>query len=178
MSVSGKPPGWDYEKRGNMSKYIGMSMVGLHVKSIDDKIIDCYIDYEGLLIIHAKQELEDSILFSNKNYQSDYTTDEGHIILYKIPDKYQDDLIRFIEGKYSKFSKEFIGELYNYSGLQHNQILFYTIRKEQIWKDQLEEYYGCEIPGTAELLSKPTERNFKSFSDFFKDEIEDERQNS
>lgn len=174
MSVTQNAPGWDYEKRRNLSIYVGMSMVGLHVKPMFNKIIDCYIDYEGLLIIHAENELEDPHLFSNKNYQSDYTTEQGHIILYKIPDKYQDDLVKFIQGKYSKFSEELIADLYKYSGLENNQLLFYTIRKQPIWKEQLEEFYGCEIPSTAELLSKPSERNFKSFNEFFTDELEEQ----
>ena len=172
MSAKTKVPGWNYDKNGNMSKYVGASMIGLHITGIINKIVDCYIDYEGLFIIHAKEELEDSILFSNKNYQSDYTTDEGHIILYKIPEKYQDDLIKFIDGKYSKLSEELIAALFKYSGLVSNSYLYYAIRKNPALKEELEEYYNCDIPPKAEYLSKPAERNFKSLADFFKNEIE------
>jgi hypothetical protein len=172
MSVKQKVPGWNYEKNGNLSMYVGMSMIELPVRVVKDHVIDCYIDYEGLFIIHLKDELQNSSLFSNKHYQSDFTTDQGHIILYKIPDNCQDDLMKFIEGKYSKFSEDFIAKLYKYSGLVPNSYLFYAIRKNEILKQELEEYYDCEIPPKAEYLSKPSERNFKSFKDFFEDEIE------
>ena len=178
MSDKKSPPGWSYEKRKNLSIYVGLGMIEIHEPLIHNKIVDCYFDYKGFFIVHLIEESDEQQLFKNKHYHSDYTTNEGHIILYKIPDYFQKDLLHFIEGRYSKFSDKLRSNMYRYSGLQYHNILFYTITKEELWREELEKYYGCEIPYSSELLSKPADRNFKSLDDFFKDELEDERQNN
>lgn len=169
---------WLYEKRGNLSTYVCLPMLKIYVGRFIDNLHDVYLGDNNELYMHLKEEFTEQFIFDSPYYQSDYTLSTGHLIIFLIPDEFNADLEHFRKGRYSKFSKLLLQNIIKFSSLDSNNRLLLAITNDDDFRDIIEKVLDCKLSRKSELLDKPSKRNFAKFNDFFKDELEDERQNS
>lgn len=94
----------------------------------------------------------------------DYDCGYGYVVLvYKIPPQYLADYKLFLEGKYSKFSKEFMDlfdetvpstDEWGYDRLE-NSLYFHIFHRSKAMKNYLEEKFGVELEKDSEYWSIP-----------------------
>lgn len=75
--------------------------------------------------------------------------------IFKIPLKFNEDVVSFIEGKYSKFSKALINHIRRFHGAEGSKPLLDIIKRSKSLRRNLEDYLGLELPANSELASKP-----------------------
>jgi hypothetical protein len=75
--------------------------------------------------------------------------------MFKIPLKFNADVLSFVEGRYSKFSKALIDRIRRFHGTESSKPMLEIIRKDKDLKANMERYLGMELPATSELASKP-----------------------
>jgi hypothetical protein len=113
-------------------------------------------------------------------FLEDYDSGYGYVILvYKFPDKYQNELKLFFEGKYSKFSREYkslfpevitVKDEYGYDATNHS-LYFHIFEKTQAMKNYLEEKYNVELDADMEYYSIPNmDRETFNIEKFIKQE--------
>jgi len=79
-----------------------------------------------------------------------------HVIyIFKIPSEFKKDVLSFIEGKYSKFSKALKGRIQKFYGREDSKPMIDIINRNADLKNQMEKYLGVELPVNSELASKP-----------------------
>jgi len=169
---------WSYDAKGNIARYIFLPMLNIPLKTYEDKLIDVYVGYKHEIYLYLKEEVFDDKLFKHTQYQSDFITEQGHLIIFTVPPRFKKDYDHFINGRFSKFSSTLFSIIQELSNLSSNNKLLLAIRKADIFKKLIEEQLDCELSDEAEYLEPPIKRNFAIMEDFFKDELEDERQNS
>jgi hypothetical protein len=136
------------------------------------KDIDHEPEYESaiyLLFRPADLQLFDKFIQAEKRrvgnlFLEDYDCGYGYVVLvYKIPDQYRGDYNLFLEGKYSKFSRELIEifpetvprkDEWGYEKLDHS-LYFHIFNKSKAMKNYWEEKIGVELSSDAEYWSIP-----------------------
>lgn len=75
--------------------------------------------------------------------------------IFKIPLKFTADVLSFIEGRYSKFSKALIDRIRRFHDTDTGKPLLDIIKQNKDLKANMERYLGIELPANSELASKP-----------------------
>ena len=79
-----------------------------------------------------------------------------HVVYkFKIPLNFNADVVSFVEGKYSKFSKALIGRIQKFYGREGSKPMTEIINRNKDLKKQMELYLGVNLPDNSELASKP-----------------------
>lgn len=79
-----------------------------------------------------------------------------HVVyIFKIPLKFNEDVVSFVEGKYSKFSKALKGRIKKFYGRQDSEPMIDVIERNKDLREQMGKYLGWELPKDSELASKP-----------------------
>ena len=79
-----------------------------------------------------------------------------HVIyIFKIPSGFKEDVLSFVEGKYSKFSKALKGRIKKFYGREDSKSMMDIINQDAILKTQMEKYLNMKLPVNSELASKP-----------------------
>jgi len=79
-----------------------------------------------------------------------------HVVyIFKIPLQFKKDVISFVEGKYSKFSKALKGRIQKFHGREDSLPMIEIINRNKDLKKQMELYLGLNLPENSELASKP-----------------------
>jgi hypothetical protein len=79
-----------------------------------------------------------------------------HVVyIFKIPLQFKEDVLSFVEGKYSKFSKALKGRIQKFHGREDSIPMLDVISRNKDLKKQMEKYLGVELPENSELASKP-----------------------
>lgn len=94
----------------------------------------------------------------------DYDYKDGYVVVvYQFPKEFEGDYKKFLEGKYSKFSKKFketypkLVKIKTSDGRQMDEISvqFRITHRTMDLKEMLEEKLGVEFESTQEFFSKP-----------------------
>lgn len=165
---------WMYSIRGNISTYVFLPMLKIYVGRFSDDLHDVYVGENYEVYMHLKKEFTEDFIFKSPYYQSDYTTDNGHLIIFIIPDEFRKDYDHFKNGRYSKFSRTLLKQIQTYSSLQSDNRLILAIEKDPMFKEVIEKVLDCTLSSRAEFMDKPLPRNFAKFEDFFKEELEEQ----
>jgi len=79
-----------------------------------------------------------------------------HVVyIFKIPSGFKKDVVSFIEGKYSKFSKALKGRIQKFYGKEDSKPMIDVINRSEDLKNQIEDYLKVELSESSELASKP-----------------------
>ena len=79
-----------------------------------------------------------------------------HVVyFFKIPSGFKEDVLSFVAGKYSKFSKALKGRIQKFYGREESEPMLDVIGRNKDLKKQMEKYLGIELPANSELASKP-----------------------
>jgi len=164
---------WNYSKTGTIATYVFMPILKLHVKKYEDTLIDVYCSFKDEIYLLFKQEQTNSELLKHPYYKTDFTLDnDEHLIVYTIPKEHHQNYLFFMSGSYSKFTPELKALIETYSGLKSNNILICAINKREVLKKVLQKELNCVIDDDQELMSAPSNENYRSLEDFFKEELE------
>jgi hypothetical protein len=82
--------------------------------------------------------------------------DTFHVMYkFRIPDKFEDDIHNFIDGKYSLFSKKLKQLIRKFYGGDEGSNIMSILNKSEERRKKLEELVGEKLPENSELESKP-----------------------
>jgi hypothetical protein len=101
------------------------------------------------------KEFEDSML-KEKLCIKHIDYDPYHVMyLFRIPDKFKEDVNFFIEGKYSKFSNTLKSLIFRFYGSSTETVIFQVIHKSPQLKAMIENDLHVKLDDDMELASKP-----------------------
>jgi hypothetical protein len=81
---------------------------------------------------------------------------KNHVVyIFLIPPGFAEDIVSFIEGKYSKFSKALRKQIQKFHGTDDSKPLYEIITRNKLLKKDMEKYLGVKLPANSELASKP-----------------------
>lgn len=79
-----------------------------------------------------------------------------HVVyIFKIPLEFKEDVVSFIEGKYSMFSKALKGRIRKFYGRDDSQPIMDVINRSKKLKTSLERHLAVSLSTDSELASKP-----------------------
>lgn len=117
-------------------------------------------------------ELLQKFLLKEQNryvgFIEDYDYSGGNVVcVYKFPTKFKNEFRLFLEGKYSKFSKEYIDlfpqetKVISEDGIRRSEysLYYHVFGRTQSIKDYWEEKIGESLPEDAEMWSMPDIKN-------------------
>ena len=90
-------------------------------KDNDDKIHLLFADYPSL----AFQKLLPEPI-------TEYRYDEGYVLVYSLPIKYEEDYLKFLIGDYSKFSDDVKQKIVNFWEVDNNTLLWGVLYKSGV----------------------------------------------
>lgn len=94
--------------------------------------------------------LTDPLCVSHIDHGKYYVT-----YIFKIPLKFKEDIVSFMDGKYSNFSKALRKQLPKFHGTVESAHLMGIIKRDKSLKKIMEKDLGMELPDDIELASKP-----------------------
>lgn len=128
----------------------------------------------------------------------DYDCEDGHVVLlYSFPEEFEGDFAKFMEGKYSKFSRKFkltypkiikiqmphgrvdeiIGTAYKIINKGEDVRREVKDRNEIDIKDELEKYFDVVITPDMELWQPPSTKDHLNIKEIIKNEQRGKRSN-
>ena len=172
----------------NKNIYFVLPFVGLGVFELggSDNVIQGFVsELNGSWFseIHIR-ESRDCLYIYNENFVLDCELEDCTILIFKIPENYEEDILKFSSGNYSGFSQSARNAIISNSGLIWKQ-LYPGDKKEfkgetvsHIWlqaisndssdrlqaRRTLERQIGQSLDGVKEYISKPDESEFKKFN--------------
>jgi hypothetical protein len=141
----------------NKSYFFLLPMINLSSGS-SSEIINTYIGIKG-------EKLDFSLYVLKKNpeykmralegYIRDLETIDGFLYQYKIPEKFEEDYMKFIAGKYSEFSNSYKNKIYSLLQKPYRETNVYKVLNKSLdARKLLEDRIGQSI-GDQEVLSIP-----------------------
>lgn len=153
------------------SKYI-LPLLSLNQYSFGttDRFVNSYITEDDEYIVVECLHPFSSITTNHTNYKLGFQRDGNYFAVFGIPDFYRDDIRRFREGKYSKFTESAKTIIRKKSGMTWRAPIagggyksapeLLALDKDKELKKHLEEKLAVKIDNDAELVSIPGEDNF------------------
>ena len=77
------------------------------------------------------------------------------LFVFNVPDKFKDDYVKFIKGKYSRLSPELKENIFKFHGVDPDSSIGQILYKSGKRKLRLEESLKTQLPKNAELLDIP-----------------------
>ena len=153
----------------NLCAYFLLPLCEVHLNRNfgEENIKNVYItksNREIIVEVYDKENLKASYT-RDKYYLADIDTDDNTtLIIYLVPPKYDDEYVLFLQGKYSKFSKEAKDAIIKYSGLPYvekkdggviaDQKILALLQDDRFRKYR-EETLNVKIDPEAELYDMP-----------------------
>lgn len=152
------------EKRAtktNKSLHFVAPMIGISYSFYRYNLINCYLNDKlnrpNLDIYHVflLVKKEDDALERLRPFVEYYKVDEGYMYVFKVPDQYEEDYLKFILGKYSEFSNSYKKRIITLLPTPYTKSnVFKVISKSEEAKEQIEKLVG-ETIGDQEVMSVP-----------------------
>ena len=163
----------------NCSTLFLLYPLGLSIKSLKEfGFINCFLSDKDretacpfpILLLFKPADMEVMQMFIEEEYRrtdhliEEYDYDGGYVVLvYKFPVKWKEDYQKFLDGKYSKFSRELkstypkIVQITDTYGRRRDELgsQFRIINKTADWKEQMEKDLNIVVEDDLEYWSKP-----------------------
>lgn len=178
------------QQQDNIANYYVLPILDLNKTSFGEgNIINTFITKEREIAVLVKDshQVPDRI-YSHENYQFDFqdpTSDGNTAIIFSVPEFFLEDLTKFMQGRYSKFTPNLKSLVLKHgvlAGLKYNVpiaqkgsdgrplvIIDRRIRaldnQDVELRRRLEESIGQMLPADAELLDVPNEANYYSYKE-------------
>lgn len=144
----------------NKSVSFVLPMLG-HNQDFFYSLINCYLGDSSkpeynFRRIFLRNKYKDDKLRAILHYESEYKLDDSYMYVYLIPDEFQEDYMKFCDGKYSEFSQAYKDQICRLLGKKeyHHSQIYKIIYKTLDRKQRIEELVGQSI-GNQEVCSKP-----------------------
>jgi len=154
-------------KKPNLCCTFVLPMCEINYRSFPSNFINAYLNdnYQILVIFEKHSENRTFETFadyikSNKNYKGSFEEEDEVILIFDIPNRNKENYDLFIDGKFSKFTKEFKSLLCNYYGTQSEKNTYKvteynTIYPEKFKRQQIADRLGVSISDIEEVMDKP-----------------------
>lgn len=167
----------------NLTTYFMLPLLKLNYKSFgEDNFINSYLTREGQLVVEIKDKDIAGAYWDHHNYITDFDL-EVTTIIFEIPTMFDKDVKKFMEGKYSEMDLLTKDIIKKYSGLNwrvptgqfresvvdgrtvkeelfSNSRYLMALDRDSRLKDLMETELEVKLPSSAELLDKPSEREY------------------
>jgi len=147
--------------KSNKSVYFLLPMIDIMHAYYKPNLLNCYIgDNKNRPDIHNFHifmlvKREDTKLNGIKTYVEHYSVDEGFMYVFRVPEEFEEDYLKFILGKYSQFSAEYKTKIVKLLPAPYQmRSEFKVIMKSPEAKAIIEEMVGESI-GDQEVCSVP-----------------------
>jgi len=150
--------------------YYMLPLLGLNKKSFYNCFAGSYIDKKGELIYVKLIKRPLSIAYkSNENYVTEAKIKDSVHLIFRVPYHFTPDTKLFIQGKYSRMSKEAKKCIYNYSGLPYNQTMdsfkvshpaLQALTRTKKLREYITDFLDYQVNENDELMDIPDESWF------------------
>ena len=154
----------------NLATYYVLPLVELSENSFGDEgdtittdsnFINCFVTSQNHVAVKVESlDRTPSSLFKSPYYFTDFDTDEGSFLVFRVAKSYVEDVLRFRNGKYSQFSDSAKSRISIFTGLSDKTRLIRVLSKDKILKKELEEKYNIRLSDNDEVKSMPHDENF------------------
>lgn len=153
------------------SNYI-LPLLGLNKWSFGspDRFVSSYISEDDTYIVVECTRPYSTIITNHANHKLNFEKDGSYFAVFDVPQYYRDDIKRFREGKYSKFSESAKNLIRKKSGLSYKvpainggfktALELLALDKHEELRKHWEQELQVKIDKDAELMSIPGEDNF------------------
>lgn len=139
------------------------------------KFVNSYVSEDNEYIVVECTQPFSTVITNQHTYKLGFTRDGSYFAVFGVPTPYKEDIRRFREGKYSKFSDAAKEMIRKKSGLQYKEPVgggkyrsakeLLVLDKDKAVKEYLEEILSnkgskVKLDDDAELASIPGEDNF------------------
>jgi len=147
--------------KSNKSVYFVLPMLRIMSAYYRHNLLNCYLSdnknrpniYNYHIFMLVKKE--DEKLLNMPTYREHYEVDEGIMYVFRVPEEFEEDYLKFILGQYSQFSAEYKTQLIKLLPAPHTmRSEFKVIMKTDDAKAIIEEMVGQSI-GDQEVMSIP-----------------------
>lgn len=157
-----KPKNAIIEKK-NKSCYFIIPFLGVSYNFFNP-IINCYLGDNTnkpdltfkKIFIHVKNYDIDftKLMYFNHSYKLE---DNTYMLVYDIPEQFEDDYIKFCDGQYSKFSQLAKDLICDKSGIRPviDSLVYKVMYKTKDQKNLIEELIGQKLKDEYEVYSRP-----------------------
>lgn len=143
-----------------------------HLLNVYTKYDNIPVEYSTMNMIYLKYRYNpseqysqfESGIMSHPMYKFTIESGPFSTFVFKISDEFNNDVMLFNEGKYSKLSKCLKNKICYFFKLQHDSDLYKTLYKSEDRKKQLEAYFGVPLGSDAELDSKPFNEYYNEYT--------------
>lgn len=144
--------------RYNKSVYFLLPMIGLSLGVNFSGLINCYIGVRGEKLdfnLYVLKKDSDHRMKNLEGYECCIDTVNGYLYKFKILEKYEEDYMKFIAGKYSEFSNSYKNKIYGLLQKPYRETNVYKVLNKSLdARKVLEDRIGQTI-GNQEVLSIP-----------------------
>lgn len=165
----------------NIANYYLLPLLGLGKASFKkDNLINTYLCSDQRIAVEVmdKTLIPESIFIDNPLYDGDFEGLTTTFIIYRVPEDFLPDVLKFAQGKYSEMSVKAKEHIIKYSGLSYNEPrmdlpkrsngqyqmqtskYILALSKDPALKQNIERILHVKLPPEAELISKPSMNNF------------------
>jgi hypothetical protein len=155
-------------KRDTLVTYYILPLCGANKKTFGNAFRSSYISKNGYNVyIKLGRRLVTPHYKSDPQYRTEVIIDGDIYLIYQVHLDHIRNLDLFREGRYSEFSKEAKKIIYKTSTLPYNKSsdshrlshpILQALSRHKALRKYLEDFLGVkEIPGTNELIDKPSE---------------------
>lgn len=154
-------------KKPNLCCTFVLPMCEINYRSFPSNFINSYLNYEDqILVVFENQpnnrpfNLFMEYIQSNKNFKESIEEADEIILVFNIPERNKENYNLFLDGKYSKFTKEYKALLCSYYGMQSEKNTYKvteynTINPEKFKRQQIADRLGVNISEIEEVMDKP-----------------------
>lgn len=142
----------------NKSVYFLLPMIGLSLGVNFSGLINSYIGIKGEKLdfsLYILKKNGDHRIRNMEGFIKEFDTIDGFMYQFKIPEKYEEDYLKFIAGKYSEFSSNYKNKIYGLLQKPYRETNVYKVLNKTLdARKILEDRIGQTI-GNQEVLSIP-----------------------
>jgi hypothetical protein len=164
------------ERVPNMAAYLLLPLVELSKSSFgdmeefaktgvltnDSNFVDCFLTNDNtiMVIVQSMDRVPAEILMDDFYFTDFTTTTNQTAIVFRTSPKFVQDLEKFRQGKYSKFSQIAKDQIAIFNGYDDNHYYMKVLNRDKGLREQLEKKYEIELSDEDEVKSIPSESNF------------------
>lgn len=148
-----------------LATYFLLPLVGVNKKTFGRKFRATYISEDDLIYVELSSPLQSPSYKRLPTYMYDVDINSKHYAVFKIPPQFLDDLSKFKEGTYSKFSKDAKTIIFRGSSLPYNKSMsgfkmthpiLHALDNSKVLRDFLKKHLKVEeLSSSGELIDKP-----------------------
>ncbi len=148
-------------EKENYATYLGLPLIGVSRFNFGEDFVNSYFTINGQIAIELREMIPPYSITKLPLPATIMYYDDRKFLVFKVPNKFEGDIIHLLNSKYSLISDEALDAIENYSGLHFNfrtkegdvvtHRLVRAIRRDDELRMQISEFLDAPIAIDAEL---------------------------